>query len=204
MQLVVGLGNPGPAYAVTRHNLGFRVVDALAGLLNLNFVQEGSLYSATEITPDRDQVVLLKPLTYMNLSGQALLAWSKHHAVALSGEEEDSGVTPVVVCDDLALPLGSLRIRSRGSAGGQKGLASLLGVLGSEEIPRVRLGIGPPDSDLVPEAWSEYVLEPFASAELELAEELVTLAADAVIFLLTAGAREAAARFNRRPDPPVA
>jgi PTH1 family peptidyl-tRNA hydrolase len=203
VQLVVGLGNPGSEYAVTRHNLGFRVLDELAERCGLSFRLQKGRYLWAEGETELGPLVLLKPLTYMNRSGEALRAWSARNGVSVTGTGADEGLSPIVVCDDLALPLGSLRIRGRGSAGGQKGLESLIRVMGGEHFPRVRLGIAGGREPIPPEDWSDYVLEPFAPAEMEIVAELIPYAAEAVICLLAQGTYEAANRFNRRLERPV-
>ncbi|MFO7654766.1 MAG: aminoacyl-tRNA hydrolase [Candidatus Krumholzibacteriia bacterium] len=111
------------------------------------------------------------------------------------------GVRPVVVCDDLSLPLGAVRIRARGSAGGQKGLASLIRTLGGEEFPRVRLGVGDPQREIAPADWADYVLSDFEPAQEEAVSEMVIHAADAVTMLLERGVNTAASRCNRRQPP---
>jgi peptidyl-tRNA hydrolase len=145
----------------------------------------------------------------MNLSGDAVRAWSLRNGVVVSGRPTDSevptaadAVVPIVVCDDLALPLGSLRIRPSGSAGGQKGIASVIACVGGESFPRVRLGVAGGDGIVAPELWSDYVLSPFAPEEKDIAAALISRAADALELLLADGPRVAAERYNRtiRPD----
>ena len=203
MQLVVGLGNPGLRYAATRHNVGFGVVDALASRWGAAFRTEPHCLVAAAAGP-AGPVTLLKPLTFMNRSGDAVVAWADRRGVAVSGltpamasAEAEPPISPVVVCDDLALPLGSLRIRQRGSAGGQKGLASVIAAVGGECLPRVRLGIAGGDQILAPEQWSAYVLAPFTPDEQSVAAELIVRAAEAVILLLAEGPVVAAATYNR-------
>lgn len=200
MQVVVGLGNPGREHAGTRHNVGWRVADALARRLGARFARVPGRYDAAEAATDGGRLVLLKPLTYMNLSGDALRSFAARSGVRLGPPEAPGAVTPVVVCDDLNLPLGSLRVRPRGGAGGQKGLASILAALGSEDIPRVRLGIAP-GGGVPPADWSDYVLAPFTATEREVMAELVAEAADAVLCLLQEGVEAAAGRFNHGPPP---
>ncbi len=203
MQLVVGLGNPGLRYAATRHNVGFGVVDTLALHWGAVFRTEPHYLAATAAGP-AGPVTLLKPQTYMNLSGEAVIAWADRQGVTVSGlppataaDGTTPPIVPVVVCDDLALPLGSLRIRQRGSAGGQKGLASVIAAVGGEYLPRVRLGIAGGDQVIASEQWSDYVLAPFASDEQNSAAELIARAAEAVILLLAEGPGVAAETYNR-------
>ena len=226
VRLIVGLGNPGDAYRCNRHNLGFRVVEELARRLGLSFQPGGSSCLVAVDDGLKERIILLKPLTYMNLSGQAVVAWSREAGVAVTGvppspavgqagaspgaslSETDTfpprgpgAVRPLVVCDDLSLPLGSLRLRPRGSSGGQKGLASVIDHIGGEEFPRLRLGIAPLDRDIAPEAWPDHVLADFEPEERSPADELVAHAAAALEFMLTHGLEPAISRFNRRMRP---
>ena len=205
--LIVGLGNPGPRYAANRHNVGYRVVDELARREQVSFRAETAAYEIAEIRLAGQRVHLLKPLTYMNRSGAALIAWSDRYGRELSGREPtqkvaengaDSLVRPIVVCDDLALPLGALRIRARGSDGGQKGLASIIAALGGNCFPRLRLGVTGTEEPIPPEEWADYVLDDFLPAEGEIIDEVVAQAADAVVALLSSDLETAASRYNRR------
>jgi len=218
-RLVVGLGNPGPRYARNRHNIGWRVLDELARRRRLAFAGGPGPWEAAG--PDADGLVLLKPLTWMNLSGEALTAWSARTGTVLTGAPPappadpdaagtpappPAGLRPLVVCDDLALPLGAVRVRARGGSGGQNGLASVIDHLGGEEFPRLRLGIAPAGEPVPSEAWPDFVLADFTPEEEDLVADAVAHAADAVACWLAAGAEEAGSRFNRRrpPAPPSA
>jgi len=202
LQLIVGLGNPGAEYEATRHNVGYRVLDELARRVGARFRRDTRQYALAEAGSAGEHLILLKPTTYMNRSGQALRAWSARTGFRVTGRPaEEEGLAPIVICDDLALPLGSLRIRSRGSAGGQKGLASIIEVLGGQEFPRLRLGIAGGEGAIPPERWSDYVLEPFTGAEAEVAARLIVEAADALEVLISDGPAAAAARCNRRIRP---
>lgn len=163
-RIVLGLGNPGPEYDDTRHNVGFVVVDRLAGRLGLTFWPDRRALVA-RAERGEDTWVLAKPTTFMNLSGRA----ARDLVDACEDEPE-----LVVVCDDFHLDLGRLRFRRKGSAGGQNGLDSILELLGTREVPRLRLGIGDPGR--VP--WPDYVLKRFKRGEQEAAEEMVQRAAD--------------------------
>ena len=216
IRLVVGLGNPGARYARNRHNIGWRVLDELARRRGLVFGAGTPAWCAAD-DPAGD-LVLLKPLTWMNRSGEALVDWSRHTGVALtgalpgeaaSGEEAppsaSAAVRPLVVCDDLALPLGAVRLRIRGSSGGQNGLASVIGHLGGEDFPRLRLGIGPAGEPVPAHLWPDYVLADFGADEEEAVAGIVAHAADAVECCLELGAEAAGSRFNRRgPAAPPA
>ncbi len=190
MRLIVGLGNPGPEYAWTPHNLGFFVVDRLAEVGRIRVDRpEAKAYVGRGRLAEQE-VLLAKPQTFMNASG---LAVSK-----LISRFECDPAEMIVVYDDVALPWGYLRIRERGSAGGHKGLKSLIGALGTGEFVRVRLGVQPEDAvgDL-----AAYLLRPMSKAELEIAAEMIEQAAEAVQVILTEGTQRAMSRFNRRVPP---
>ncbi|MBK9302694.1 MAG: aminoacyl-tRNA hydrolase [bacterium] len=214
MQLVVGLGNPGDRYVWTRHNLGFRVVEALAARAGLRFgpVQAGCAAAAGAI--GGREVVLVKPLLYMNRSGEALAAWARARDLALApavGPAPDPAAEsaaaapappapspPLAVCDDIALPLGSLRLRAGGSDGGHRGLESLGRALGGTAFPRLRLGADGSEAGVPPPDWADYVLAEFPAMERAASEELVQDACDAVLTWLELGVGAAAGRHNRR------
>ncbi|HPF70299.1 MAG TPA: aminoacyl-tRNA hydrolase [Candidatus Krumholzibacteria bacterium] len=222
LRLVVGLGNPGPRYAGNRHNIGWRVLDELARRRGLAFDRHGDRWTAAG--PDADGLVLLKPLTYMNLSGEGVLAWAGAMGVEVTGAPPpapapagddgagdrpgppaaDAALRPLVVCDDLALPLGAVRLREQGSSGGQNGLASLIAHLGGNVFPRLRLGVGPVEGAVPPADWADYVLADFGADEAAGLAEVVGHAADAVLCWIEAGATLAGSRYNRRAAPPPA
>ena len=188
MKLIVGLGNPGKKYQSTRHNLGFLVIDRLA---RQNHIEIGKkLYDALvgEWMSNGETIVLAKPQTFMNRSGEAV--------TGLLAEYGGSADDLVVVYDDLDLPLGRIRIRPQGSAGGHRGIQSIEEHLAGAPFCRVRVGIGRP-----PEGMDavNYVLEPFSAAELDALSEIVDRAAASVEFLVTDGVERAMGRFNRAP-----
>ena len=187
MWLIVGLGNPGFEYAWTPHNLGFLVIDLVAGRAGIRVERPEAKSYVGKGRIGQQEVALAKPQTYMNLSGMAVRELAERYEVA-PGQI-------LVVVDEVALPWGSLRIRERGSAGGHNGLKSVIGALGTDEFVRVRLGIQPdhPVGDL-----SAYVLHRMRKAELEAAAELVERAANAVECAVTEGVRRAMNQFNRR------
>ncbi len=195
VRLIVGLGNPGEEYRHNRHNLGFLVVEELARRLGFSFRQGGASYLIARGKGQRENLVLLKPLTYMNRSGHAIAAWSRDTGLEL--------VQPLVVCDDLNLHLGSVRLRPRGSSGGQNGLVSVIEHLGGEEFPRLRLGIAPLDREIDPAEWPDHVLADFDPDERTVADDMVAHAASTLEFWLDHGLEPAISRFNRRvrPDP---
>ncbi len=188
MKIVAGLGNPGPRYAGTRHNVGFLVVDELARRSGVSTEKYERRWEAQvgEVQRGDERVLLLKPQTYMNLSGRSVLAVRQFYKLSLSDL--------LIVCDDLNLPVGTIRLRARGSGGGQKGLENILLRLADIEIPRLRIGIGQVDRSVT----TEYVLSRFSPQERELMEEAVTTAATAVECWLSAGIDAAMNRFNPR------
>ena len=186
MKLVVGLGNPGLVYANTRHNVGFRCVELLAERFDGRFNQRRarSLLASIEIGGRR--LVLAKPLTYMNLSGEAVRQLLR-----------ECGVKPeelLVIYDDVDLALGKLRLRRSGSAGTHNGMRNIVACLGTQEFPRLRIGVGepPPRVDV-----ADYVLSPFDRDERELAAAAIARAADAVVSLVERGWTTTMTEFNR-------
>lgn len=189
MKLIAGLGNPGPHCAHTRHNVGYLVVDELGRRWGIGVEKYDRRYQALlgEGQAAGQRVLLLKPQTFMNLSGRSLLAVQQFYRLP--------GVNLLIVCDDLDLPVGRIRLRACGSGGGQKGLENILLRLGSIDIPRLRIGIGKVDKSVT----SEYVLSPFAPDERQLVEEAISRAADAVECWLDQGINAAMNRFNPKP-----
>lgn len=183
IETIIGLGNPGREYEDTRHNLGWRVVDELARRLPAAIQKPGRHCVYAECTQEERGILLVKPTTYMNRSGLAWLELAERFDIAIE--------QTVVVCDDLNLPLGRLRIRSKGSDGGHQGLASIIAVAGTECIPRLRLGIGQAAAD-----WVEFVLSPFEEQERPVVERMISVAADAVGMMITQGIICAMDRFN--------
>lgn len=167
MKLIVGLGNPGPEYRNTRHNFGFLFVDCLE--------REGVLPT----------VRCLKPSTYMNRSGEEVAAWVRRHRTATD--------SILLVYDDISLPLGKIRLRPRGSAGGHLGMQSVMEHLGSQEIPRLRLGVGP-----VPEGRdvADFVLSPFSKKEMPLVQEVLKKSLEAVQAAAQEGFEKAMSLYN--------
>ncbi len=193
MWLIAGLGNPGGEYAGTRHNLGYEVVELLGRRWGLPLDRGGfdARYGKGP-APDGGQAVLLQPLTFMNRSGQAVAAAMAFFKVQTSGL--------IVVLDDLALPVGQVRLRTGGSAGGHKGLADIIARLGREDIARVRIGIG-----AVPPDWTgrDYVLSRPTPQERTLLDEAVAESADAVGTWVLHGAEAAMNRYNRSGRDPT-
>ncbi|MFQ5807779.1 MAG: aminoacyl-tRNA hydrolase [Phycisphaerae bacterium] len=188
MKLVAGLGNPGPRYAHTRHNAGYAVVDELARRWGVDVEKYEPRYEAliAEAQVAGQRVLLLKPQPLMNLSGRSLLAAGKFYQLACTDL--------LIVCDDLDLEAGRLRLRAGGSGGGHKGLENVLLRLASNDVPRLRIGIGKVDKSVT----SAYVLSRFAPDERERIEQAVRTAADAVECWLDGGIDAAMNRFNPR------
>jgi PTH1 family peptidyl-tRNA hydrolase len=183
-KLVVGLGNPGSKYEGTRHNIGFEVVDRLAeGGSGARFSKkfEGQF---AEVEIDFRRVLLLKPETFMNLSGRSVVPALRFYKL----EPADL----LVICDDLNLPLGKLRIRKGGSDGGQKGLRDISAQLGTDEYARLRVGIG----DRGPIDAADFVLSRFKSADRPLMDDALIVATQAVAVWVAQGADAAMNRFN--------
>jgi len=182
--LIVGLGNPGKEYQETRHNIGFMVVDFLAAKFNKSFKKIQDTFWTLSFDCDNKKISLLKPATFMNLSGIAVISGIKQYDVVLSNF--------LVICDDINLKFGTLRIRSKGSDGGQKGLRSIISNVGTPDFPRLRIGIG----DYFDNA-SAYVLSPFNSAEKKELPSIIQIAADAVESFVLNGIELTMSRFNR-------
>ncbi len=193
MKLLVGLGNPGPRYAATRHNVGFRVVERWARRRDLELEGErfggrfGSLRVAEADGGAGCEVGVLEPLTWMNRSGVAVQE-------ALLELPVDPASDLLVALDDVDLPFGRLRLRPGGGAGGHRGLADIVATLGRSDLPRLRFGVGRPEQAMDTADW---VLEPFAPAEEERLPELLETAADAVEAVLRSGVEPAMNHFNR-------
>ncbi len=185
MKLIVGLGNPGQNYSKTRHNIGFRVVDTLADRFDQKFSAGKGDYVYSQFNHNGEKVLLLKPLTYMNLSGQAVQ--NALHFWKLSP------IDLLVVVDDLNLPLGKLRCRSKGSAGGQKGLISVINCLASDEFARLRIGIDKPPPN---QEWAAFVLQPFTKAEEAIVNVALENACEACLCWLRDGLEIAMREFN--------
>lgn len=189
MKLVVGLGNPGPKYEGTRHNVGFDVIDELATRSDLRLTAEKFHGFFGEVRIGDERVVLLKPTTLMNRSGQAALAVGRFYKLELDDL--------VVIFDDHALPLGQLRMRMKGSAGTHNGMKDVIERLGSEEICRIRIGIGEPLG-----SKTSFVLGRFHAEERAVIEPACRRAADAVEHWVAKGPELTMTRYNvRSPDP---
>ena len=188
--MIVGLGNPGYEYHLTPHNLGFMAVERLAEDCGVDLAHREAQALAARTTLEGVDVVLAKPQTYMNLSGMAVARLIDKHGLAVPDL--------IVLVDDIDLPLGSLRIRRRGSAGGHNGLKSVIGALDSDEFVRVRLGVRP---ERLVEDLVSYVLGQFRDADLEIVAAMLDQASEAVRVILKEGPQKAMNRFNRKLPP---
>ena len=191
MKMIVGLGNPGSQYENTRHNMGWGALDAVARRAGIRVIVNRDRALTGLGYWEGERILLVKPLTYMNLSGEAAGPLARYYKIA----PEDV----LVLCDDVYLPLGQLRIRKSGSAGGHNGLKSLIAHLGSDRFPRIRCGVGPlpEQGDMV-----DFVLRRFAPSELEAVRAEYDLAAEAALCFLSRGAEAAMNRYNQKPAKP--
>ena len=196
MKLIVGLGNPGPEYAFTPHNAGFLAVDRIAEICDAQIANRRGRALTVRTRLAGHDVLLAKPETFMNLSGLSV--------AALLNELELGVEDLIVLYDELAIPLGTLRIRERGSAGGHNGVKSISGVLGTEEWLRIRIGIGKPPLETgreVKAGGTTYLLSPMRKTELAVLDEVLDQAVRAVEAVLTKGVSAAMNEFNRKVEP---
>ena len=192
IRLVVGLGNPGREYEGTRHNIGFDVLDLLARRQGTSFSKDMKWSSLVARVSDF-HLTLLKPTTFMNLSGEAVEGYARFHRIP--------STSILVILDDVALPLGTLRLRREGGSGGQNGLRSVLKKFGTEHIPRLRVGVGGAESEERGGInLSDHVLSRFAPEEQTLASEAVSRAAEAVMIALHQGLDYAMNLYNATPS----
>jgi PTH1 family peptidyl-tRNA hydrolase len=187
MYLIVGLGNPGPEYELTPHNLGFLVLDRLAEEEQIRFGWREAESLVGRGTVAGESVLLAKPLSFMNRSGGPVKALLNRYEIDLG--------RLLVVYDELALPWGELRIRQRGSDAGHHGMESVIAALGSQEVPRLRVGISP---GFRVRDGAEFVLRPFRPRERRELDEILARAAGAVRTILSDGAAKAMTVYNRR------
>jgi peptidyl-tRNA hydrolase, PTH1 family len=184
--LIVGLGNPGPDYEKTRHNIGFQVLDALVETAGTTF-SPARYGDHAELRHKGRTFILVKPSTFMNLSGKAVRYWMDQENIPVE--------RTLVITDDLALPFGAIRIKAKGGAGGHNGLTSIIEILGSEEFPRLRFGIG---SDFPRGRQSEYVLGPWNEEERKTLNDRIELASKAILQFGLLGVESAMNNFNKR------
>ena len=185
MKLIVGLGNPGERYARSRHNVGFMCVEAVAALAGIRLSERRTTVVLGRGSIEGEEVVLAKPRTFMNSSGEALSYLTTRFPVSLSDL--------LIIYDDMDLPLGTIRIRASGSGAGQKGMESIIAALRSQDIPRLRIGIGHPPEDV---DEIRHVLGGFTSEEQPLIADTLSRARDAVMDVLRDGLERAMNRYN--------
>ncbi len=189
MKVIVGLGNPGPKYHGTRHNIGYAVIDYLAAGPGVSAFRSRFQSQVAEMKEGDEQVLLVKPETFMNLSGRAvrqIVDFYKLKATDL-----------LIVCDDIALPVGKLRARARGSDGGQKGLRSIQEQLGTPEYSRLRVGIGEPGEHM---DAADYVLSRFAPGERSVIEDAIAAAAQGALLWIRQGIDACMNKVNAGPE----
>lgn len=186
MKVLVGLGNPGAQYAKTRHNVGFMALDRTAEKLNASFTREKFGGLTAEVRFANENVILLKPQTYMNRSGESV-------SQALRYSEADPSSDLLIIYDEADLPLGALRIRKEGSAGSHNGMKSVLSCLGGTNVPRLRIGVGASKHG---GALTGHVLGKFTAEEWPVVDEVVEHAADAALCFVREGVERAMNRFN--------
>ena len=183
--LLVGLGNPGREYKDTRHNFGFMLIDRIAVRLNARGMKVQSKAIVTTATYEDRKLILAKPQTYMNLSGQSVQGLVNFYKIPLTNI--------MVLSDDLDIPFGTIRIRAAGGPGGQRGLASVIESLGTKDFARLRLGIGRPPGRMDP---ANFILQNFSRDEMKSISEILDTAADAVLEFVKNGLNAAMNKFN--------
>jgi PTH1 family peptidyl-tRNA hydrolase len=191
VKLIIGLGNPGIEYQFTPHNLGFLTIDRIANGLGIEVRNRQCRALTARATIAGEPAVLAKPETYMNLSGLSVRELVVEHQIDVLRDL-------IVIYDELDLPLGTIRIRQRGSSAGHNGMESILGALGTDEFLRIRLGIAPEGkvADSV-----KYVLTPFRKAQEKVVDEVLDTAVQAVEVILKEGPAAAMNQFNRKNEP---
>ena len=183
MKIIAGLGNPGEKYETTRHNVGFITADLLADAFDTEISLKGMLCLYNTFRVNGEKILVVKPHTYMNLSGDCIGQLARYYKVA----NEDI----LIIADDLSLPVGTMRFRSKGSSGGHNGLKSIIAHLGGDDFPRLKIGIGRGD-DVI-----DYVLGHFGKEEWEKISEMMRLAVDAVKLWITDGDAAVMNRYNK-------
>lgn len=202
LKLIFGLGNPGGKYSRTRHNLGFMVADRLAELYGFTFSKrlfnaitaEGSpeslLLSSKEKKVNSEKIILVKPQTYMNLSGESVSSLRGWYKVEIKDI--------IVICDDFSLPLGTLRFKTKGRDGGHNGLKSIISLLGTDEFPRLRIGIGMPPGEM---DCADYVLAKISDSDMKDYDFILDKASDGISVFITEGIDKAMNLFNKEFKP---
>ena len=194
MKLIIGLGNPGIEYQFTPHNAGFLAVDRIAEYCNVTIANRRGRALTSKVTLAGHEVLLAKPETFMNLSGLSAAALVRELEIPIPSQDV------IVIYDELDLPLGTIRIRERGSANGHNGVKSISGALGTEEWLRIRVGVGKPalaDGREVKAGGKDYLLSPMRKQELAVLDEVLDRVRGAVNAILTRGVSAAMNEFNR-------
>jgi PTH1 family peptidyl-tRNA hydrolase len=191
MKLIVGLGNPGKAYAHNRHNVGFQCLNDFARLHSIRFDHRQCRAKVGIGEIEGEKLLLAKPMTFVNLSGKAVACLVQKHDIPLSNL--------LVIYDDLDLPLGKIRLRQSGGSGGHKGMNSIISALGSEAFPRIRVGIGRPQAEeqsISEDAIVNYVLSDFSPQEEAVIKSVIVKVSEAIDCFLTQGIEAAMSIFN--------
>lgn len=183
MYIIAGLGNPGKEYEHTRHNAGFSVVDYIAYKNNIKIGKTRFKGLCGEGTIGDEKVIILKPQTYMNLSGESILDAVQYYKI--------NPENLIVIYDDVSIPLGRIRIRPSGSDGGHNGMKSIIYLLESDSFPRIRVGIGAPDADMV-----SHVLGRFSSDEQKIINDVIKVAAEGAETIISSGVQQAMNKYN--------
>lgn len=191
MKLIVGLGNPGIEYQFTPHNIGFLAVDRIAEQCGVTVGNRHCKALTGRGRIGNEEILLVKPETYMNLSGMSVLELVRKYEV-------DPQKDLIVIYDELDLPLGMIRIRARGSSAGHNGLQSIINALQTEEIARIRIGVAPDDPK---KGGVKYILSAFRKSQLVAVDEALDIAGQAVTLILSEGIATAMNRFNRKNKP---
>jgi PTH1 family peptidyl-tRNA hydrolase len=185
LYVIVGLGNPGPSYQYTRHNIGFMVLDLWQKRLDLKYTRDVGPSQVSFGNILKNKIIFVRPLTFMNLSGRAVKRIIDKYQISDFSKL-------LVISDDLNLPFGSIRLRGEGSSGGQKGLHSIISELGTSEFPRIRIGIGPGYADAV-----KYVLSPFSKKEKKDLNLILEMTVEAVEAFMTSNLEKTMSQYNK-------
>ncbi len=188
MYIIAGLGNPGKQYDMTRHNIGFHTIDYMADKLNVKVkkLKFKALYGECEIAGEK--TLLIKPQTYMNLSGESIAGFAQFYKINPSNI--------IIINDDISLETGRIRVRPKGSAGGHNGLKSIIYMLESDEFPRVKMGVGAPKNENYDLA--DFVLGHFTKEEIPIMEKAIIKASDAAEEIIRAGVASAMNKYNSK------
>jgi PTH1 family peptidyl-tRNA hydrolase len=188
VKLIAGLGNPGEKYRHTRHNAAFLILDNLAGSLNSEFNIKTPSYEAMVSKSGEEEFILLKPMTYMNRSGGAIAEFFNDY----EGEISDL----LIIVDDFNIPLGTIRVRRKGTDGGHNGIADIISQFGTDDFPRMRIGIGP-DEPPSKEEFIDFVLDDFTEPEMTILEKMMPVYKDCIFSFINDGLTKTMNTFNR-------